>query len=90
MRRARLKVTGRVQGVYYRASTREQAKALGLVGWVRNSPDGAVEIEAQGRSDAVDELVRWCHQGPPAARVSSVVETPIDPGTAEVDFSVRY
>ena len=71
-RRARLRVSGRVQGVCYRASTQERARALGLSGWVRNAPDGAVEIDAQGQAAQLDALIAWCHQGPPAARVDDV------------------
>lgn len=69
---ARFRVTGRVQGVFFRASTREQALALGLVGHAMNLPDGSVEVVASGGADALDELEQWLHHGPPAARVASV------------------
>ena len=65
-------VTGRVQGVFYRASTLEQAQQLGLVGWVANLSDGSVEINAEGREYALEELIAWCRQGPPASRVDDV------------------
>lgn len=65
-------VSGRVQGVYYRASTRERARELGLAGWVRNLPDGRVELCAEGPRPALEALERWCHQGPPAARVDGL------------------
>jgi acylphosphatase len=71
--RYHLLISGRVQGVFYRASLRDEAFARGLVGWARNLADGRVEAEVEGREDAVDELVAWCHGGPPAARVSGVV-----------------
>jgi acylphosphatase len=65
-------VAGRVQGVYYRAATAEQASRLQLDGWVKNLPDGRVEIVARGPQAAVADLVRWLWQGPPAARVEAV------------------
>lgn len=67
-----VKVSGRVQGVYYRASTQEEAQRLGLKGFVKNEPDGSVYIEAEGDDAVLDALVAWCRQGPPAARVSNV------------------
>lgn len=67
-----IKVSGRVQGVFYRASTHEEAQRLGLKGFVRNEPDGSVYIEAEGDGAVLDALVAWCKQGPPAARVSNV------------------
>lgn len=70
--RIQLTVKGRVQGVYYRASTVQQARHLGLTGWVMNRRDGAVEIVAEGRSDRLEELIAWCRQGPPGARVDEV------------------
>lgn len=72
-KRVRLRVSGRVQGVYFRASTQERARALGLSGWVRNTPDGAVELEAQGRPDQLEALIAWCNEGPPAARVDDIL-----------------
>lgn len=65
-------VGGRVQGVYYRAATAEQAQRLGIDGWVKNLADGRVEVLAAGSPEAVAALVRWLWQGPPAARVDSV------------------
>lgn len=68
----RCRITGRVQGVYFRASTAERAHELGLAGWVENCADGSVEVAAAGPAEAVAELVRWLWSGPPAARVASV------------------
>lgn len=68
----RLVVTGRVQGVSFRAYTAREAKRLGLCGWVANRADGSVEIVAEGDSSAVAELVAWAQHGPPLARVDSV------------------
>ena len=70
--RVRLAVHGRVQGVAFRAATQRTAIRLRVAGWVRNLPDGSVEILAQGSPLAIDELIAWCHQGPPAARVDRV------------------
>ena len=67
-----IKVSGRVQGVYYRASTHEAAQRLGVKGFVKNEPDGSVYIEAEGDDAILDALVEWCRQGPPAARVTNV------------------
>lgn len=68
----RIRVTGRVQGVWYRGWTVDQARSLELDGWVCNRGDGSVEILAEGPEEAIAELVRRCHDGPPAARVETV------------------
>ena len=68
----RLRITGRVQGVWFRGWTVDTARALGLDGWVRNRLDGSVEALAVGPEEAVEELIRRCHQGPPAAQVERV------------------
>lgn len=68
----RIRVTGRVQGVGYRAFVEARAQALGLDGWVRNRADGSVEALAVGAADAVDALIAACGQGPAAARVADV------------------
>jgi len=65
-------VKGRVQGVYFRASTQREAKRLGLSGWVRNRPDGSVEILAEGEEVSIRELYGWAQKGPSAARVERV------------------
>lgn len=72
--RAHLIIEGRVQGVWFRDSTRREAARLGLYGWVKNRFDGGVELIAEGPREQVHELVQWCHHGPPAARVSKVRE----------------
>jgi len=86
--RWRLIVVGRVQGVVYRASCCRQAMALGLGGWVRNRPDGSVELEAEGPPQTLMELLLWCEQGPPAARVTGITTTVIAPTGADW-FEVR-
>src|SRR5262249_29527753 len=68
----RLIVRGRVQGVWFRGATCDEARARGIVGWVKNRPDGAVEVLLQGERTAVEEVVAWAHTGPPGARVASV------------------
>jgi len=70
--RAHLVVSGRVQGVWFRGSLQEEARRLGVSGWVRNLRDGSVEAEAEGERGAVEALVAWAHSGPPGARVDRV------------------
>ena len=70
--RVNVVVSGRVQGVAFRAYTVDEARDLGVRGWVRNLPDGRVEAEAEGERSAVEALVAWCRHGPPAARVEAV------------------
>ncbi|MBU2549070.1 MAG: acylphosphatase [Proteobacteria bacterium] len=70
--RAHLVIAGRVQGVAFRYHTRDQANRLGLTGWVKNLPSGDVEAVFEGLESAVEEMVQWCHAGPPSARVDRV------------------
>jgi len=89
-RRVRVVISGLVQGVFFRDSTRRQAERLGVTGWVRNLPDGRVEAVFEGDSARVGELVQWCHRGPPGAEVEEVgvVE---EPYRGEFDrFAIRY
>lgn len=83
-------IHGRVQGVWFRASTREQAQMLGVAGWVRNTPDGAVEVYMQGDSRAVDRLLGWCRQGPPGARVDRVEPEDVEPDEDVQGFRIIY
>jgi acylphosphatase len=85
---ARIIVHGMVQGVFFRASTRDEARRLGLAGWVRNLPDGSVEVLAEGRPEDVERLAAWCRRGPPAARVDNVTVLPAEPA-ALAGFEVR-
>ena len=89
-RRARIVVTGIVQGVAYRQSTVLEAERLGLAGWVRNLPDGRVEALAEGPRERVESLVAWCWRGPPAARVSDVAVSWEEPAGPLAGFSVVH
>lgn len=64
-----IRVSGLVQGVFFRASTKQKADSLKITGFVRNEPDGSVYIEAEGSDQDLKRFVQWCHQGPPNARV---------------------
>jgi len=72
LERAHVLVSGQVQGVFFRDSTRQKAEELGLAGWVKNTPDGAVEALFEGPSERVREMVRWCEEGPQQASVKNV------------------
>jgi acylphosphatase len=77
--RTKVVVSGKVQGVFFRDSTREKAESLALVGWVRNLPDGRVEAVFEGSPENVREMLEWCETGPPHAEVESVETTPETP-----------
>ena len=83
-------VSGRVQGVFYRDSTCQKAEQLGLTGWVRNLPDGRVELVAQGPGAALNALQAWLWQGPQLADVSVVEVEALDGVQSYSDFRVRY
>lgn len=80
-------VSGRVQGVFYRASTRERALRLGLTGYARNLPDGRVEVLACGEEQALAELADWLWQGPRQAQVSAVVAGEVRSEKVPTDFT---
>jgi acylphosphatase len=86
--RAELRISGQVQGVYYRSAASEQARVLGLRGTVRNLPGGEVELIAEGPATALQELIAWCHLGPPAARVDKVSVDFAEPRDEFPDFRV--
>lgn len=81
-------MTGRVQGVFFRAATKEQAEGLGLNGWVRNRPDGRVEIVAEGDRERLGMLSAWAWQGPPGARVEQVEEAWSEAGAEPAGFRI--
>ncbi len=72
VRRVRIVVNGRVQGVWYRGSMQQEAERLGVAGWVKNCLDGSVEAVVEGTPAVIDALIAWCWKGPPAARVDDV------------------
>lgn len=87
--RAHVFVSGRVQGVYYRATTRERAQDQGVNGWVRNLDDGRVEAVFEGPDADVEAMVEFCHEGSPQARVEDVVVEYEEP-TGLDGFEIRY
>jgi acylphosphatase len=88
--RAHVVIHGLVQGVYFRASTRDEAVRLGVAGWVRNVSDGTVEALFEGGKKNVEEIVAWCYKGPPGARVIKVDLT-WEPYRGEFGhFDIRY
>jgi len=89
MKRAYVRIYGRVQGVWFRANTKEIADKLGLKGWVRNMPDGSVEAVFEGDDENVEKAIEWCHRGPPLARVDRV-EVEYEEPKGETEFRIRY
>jgi len=90
MKRVHVYITGRVQGVFFRAETQRAAKGFNLTGWVRNLSDGRVEALFEGEEKEVHKMLQWCHIGPPAARVEGVL-TAEEPYIGEFhDFSIKY
>lgn len=85
---ARFFVSGRVQGVAFRAHTRQQALALGLRGYARNLADGRVEVIAAGDAAAIDALGHWLHHGPPLARVDALSREACDAADAPAGFGI--
>jgi acylphosphatase len=82
-------VSGRVQGVFFRAETQDRARSLGLDGWVRNAPDGTVEAVFEGDPERVESMVAWCRRGPRGAEVGDVDVVREEP-RGEQGFSVRF
>ncbi len=81
-------ISGRVQGVWFRSSTKEKADELGIKGWVRNLPNREVEIEAQGGILPLEKFIEWCHSGPPGADVTNVEIENIEHGKTLMDFRI--
>ncbi|MGH7791237.1 MAG: acylphosphatase [Thermodesulfobacteriota bacterium] len=88
--RVHLVVRGRVQGVFYRATTQQKAIELGLAGWVRNRADGTVEVVAEGDREALENLIEWCRVGPERAQVKNV-DIDWESYTGEFrEFTIKY
>jgi acylphosphatase len=90
MHHYQITVSGKVQGVWFRKSTQDKARELGLRGFVRNQPDGSVYIEASGSPEVLSEFIDWCRQGPPMARVDGIAAHPFTPETPFEEFHVRH
>jgi acylphosphatase len=88
--RLRLQIAGRVQGVWFRGATQAEARRLGVDGWVRNRPDGGVEVLIEGEPVAVRTLADWCRRGPSGARVTDVEESPEPAADDLVGFEVVH
>jgi acylphosphatase len=87
--RAHVFVSGRVQGVFFRQKTKQQAESFGVTGWVRNLPDGRVEAVFEGEEEAVKALVEYCHHGPSYARVTNIDASWEDYRGEFSDFKMR-
>lgn len=90
MKRVHVTITGRVQGVAFRAKTRSEAIRNNVSGWVRNLPDGRVEAVFEGKNEDVDRVVAWCRTGPSLAEVTHVEMREEAYTGAFTDFSIRY
>jgi acylphosphatase len=88
MSRAHVRVSGRVQGVFFRAEAQARAESLGVAGWIRNAGDGSVEAVFEGDEERVRSMIDWCRRGPSGARVDDV-EVEKEAPTGETGFHVR-
>lgn len=88
MTRVRVRIRGRVQGVFFRAEARARAESLGVAGWIRNADDGRVEAVFEGADEQVESLLEWCRRGPAGARVEEVEAVREEPA-GEIGFQVR-
>ena len=89
MRRVKLLVSGRVQGVYFRMFTQNKAKHFGVKGYARNLPDGRVEIIAEADPGSIENFIKWCHKGPVTARVDHVEMTELESDKALTSFEIK-
>lgn len=88
--RVHVRIFGKVQGVWYRASTKQKADELGIVGWVRNTDDGCVEAVFEGEKAKIDEMITWCWIGPQRAQVTDVKMLPSYSEGTFTSFVVLY
>ena len=89
-KRARILVSGNVQGVFYRSSAADVAQKLGLAGWVKNTFGGGVEIVVEGEKESIEKLIEWCGQGPDFAKVENVEVTWEKPTREFSSFEVKF
>lgn len=85
-----LHITGLVQGVFFRASSKEKADKLGISGWVKNNTDGSVSTFIQGSRSACDEFIHWCNDGPSGSDVINVQCTSVSPSDSLSSFNIKY
>jgi len=88
--RVHVLISGKVQGVWYRASTKQKADELGLTGWVKNTAEGNVEAVFEGEKTRIDEMITWCWTGPPRAQVSDIKILPAHQDENYTSFAVLY
>ena len=88
MKRIHVIISGRVQGVFFRASTQEKAVSLGIKGWVRNNDDGSVEAVFQGSETTINTMLNWCHSGSSSSRVDSIKTTELNDDTLYTGFEI--
>jgi acylphosphatase len=89
-KRFHVQISGRVQGVFFRANTWKTARSLGLTGWVRNLPNGRVEAVFEGEKDAANKMLDWCRTGTPPARVDHLEFEEEAAGAEFTDFEITY
>ena len=92
LKQAHLIIHGKVQGVFYRDYTRKKARELNLTGWVRNNPDGTVEVLCYGKPENIDEFIKWCHQGSPLSNVAyiDIQKQPFEGEGPYESFEIEY
>ena len=90
MKAIHLRITGRVQGVFFRSTTKEKADELGITGWVKNCADGSVEVFAQGEDEKLKKFEEWCKHGPASAQVDSISKKILNEEMDTKDFTVHH